>query len=94
MSAPLRSHSTTKRPQRGLQSETVQRVTCGRKDSERPLNRNDLNPDASPQAACGARLRSLREARGWTQEDLAERAEYSSVHVSAVENGRKPPVLA
>ncbi|MFI5522520.1 Scr1 family TA system antitoxin-like transcriptional regulator [Streptomyces platensis] len=57
------------------------------------MNRNDLNPDASPQAAYGARLRSLRERRGWTQEDLAERAEYSSVHVSAVENGRKPPTL-
>ncbi|MEI5135661.1 helix-turn-helix transcriptional regulator [Streptomyces libani] len=57
------------------------------------MNRNDLNPDASPEAAYGARLRSLREARGWTQEDLAERTEYSSVHVSAVENGRKPPTL-
>lgn len=57
------------------------------------MNRNELNPDASPQAAYGARLRSLREARGWTQEGLAERAEYSSVHVSAVENGRKPPTL-
>ncbi|MFI6770096.1 Scr1 family TA system antitoxin-like transcriptional regulator [Streptomyces sp. NPDC050355] len=57
------------------------------------MNRNELNPDASPQAAYGARLRSLREARGWTQDDLAERAEYSSVHVSAVENARKPPTL-
>ncbi|MGA5559706.1 helix-turn-helix domain-containing protein [Streptomyces platensis] len=57
------------------------------------MNRNDLNPDASPEAAYGARLRSLREARGWTQEELGERAEYSSVHVSAVENGRKPPTL-
>ncbi|MFF3542300.1 Scr1 family TA system antitoxin-like transcriptional regulator [Streptomyces platensis] len=57
------------------------------------MNRNDLNPDASPEAAYGARLRSLRETRGWTQEDLAGRAEYSSVHVSAVENGRKPPTL-
>ncbi|MCF3145590.1 helix-turn-helix domain-containing protein [Streptomyces platensis] len=57
------------------------------------MNRNELNPDASPEAAYGARLRSLREARGWTQEELAERAEYSSVHVSAVENGRKPPTL-
>ncbi|BCK69552.1 transcriptional regulator [Streptomyces libani subsp. rufus] len=57
------------------------------------MNRNELNPDASPQAAYGARLRRLREARDWTQEDLAERAEYSSVHVSAVENGRKPPTL-
>ncbi|MFE6686014.1 Scr1 family TA system antitoxin-like transcriptional regulator [Streptomyces sp. NPDC057743] len=57
------------------------------------MNKNELNPDASPEAAYGARLRSLREARGWTQEDLAGRTDYSSVHVSAVENGRKPPTL-
>ncbi|MCL8016476.1 helix-turn-helix transcriptional regulator [Streptomyces sp. AS02] len=57
------------------------------------MNRNELNPDASPQAAYGARLRSVREGRGWTQEELAERTGYSSVHVSAVENGRKPPTL-
>ncbi|KPC59110.1 helix-turn-helix domain-containing protein [Streptomyces chattanoogensis] len=57
------------------------------------MNRKELNPDASPQAAYGARLRSLREARGWTQDDLAERMEYSSVHISAVETGRKPPTL-
>ncbi|WP_432002652.1 helix-turn-helix domain-containing protein [Streptomyces sioyaensis] len=57
------------------------------------MNRNELNPDASPEAAYGARLRSLRETRGWTQEELAGRTGYSSVHVSAVENGRKPPTL-
>ncbi|MEU8680730.1 helix-turn-helix transcriptional regulator [Streptomyces sp. NPDC048611] len=57
------------------------------------MNRNELNPEASPEAAYGARLRSLREARDWTQEELAGRSEYSSVHVSAVENGRKPPTL-
>ncbi|MFC0848466.1 MULTISPECIES: helix-turn-helix domain-containing protein [Streptomyces] len=57
------------------------------------MNRKELNPDASPQAAYGARLRSLREARGWTQDELGERTDYSSVHVSAVETGRKPPTL-
>ncbi|MEV5983790.1 helix-turn-helix transcriptional regulator [Streptomyces sp. NPDC052051] len=57
------------------------------------MNRKELNPDASPQAAYGARLRSLREARGWTQDDLADRTDYSSVHISAVETGRKPPTL-
>ncbi|MFK0296596.1 helix-turn-helix domain-containing protein [Streptomyces sp. NPDC090442] len=57
------------------------------------MNKNELNPDASPEAAYGARLRSLREARGWTQEDLAGRMDYSSVHISFVENGRKPPTL-
>ncbi|MBK3525275.1 MULTISPECIES: helix-turn-helix domain-containing protein [Streptomyces] len=57
------------------------------------MNRKELNPEASPQAAFGARLRSLREARGWTQDDLAVLTEYSSVHISAVETGRKPPTL-
>ncbi len=57
------------------------------------LNRKELNPGSSPQAAYGARLRRSREARGWKQEDLAARMEYSSTHVSAVETGRKLPTL-
>ncbi|OII65230.1 transcriptional regulator [Streptomyces sp. CC53] len=57
------------------------------------MNRKELHPDSSPQAAYGARLRSLREARCWTQDELAERTGYSSVHVSAVETARKPPTL-
>ncbi|WP_405839023.1 helix-turn-helix domain-containing protein [Streptomyces platensis] len=57
------------------------------------MNRKDLVPESSPQAAFGARLRSSREARGWTQDELAERMGYSSTHVSAVETGRKPPTL-
>jgi transcriptional regulator with XRE-family HTH domain len=57
------------------------------------LNRKELDPDSSPQAAFGARLRSSREARGWTQEELAERMGYSSTHISSVETGRKLPTL-
>ncbi len=57
------------------------------------MNRKELNPDSSPQAAFGARLRSMREGRGWKQEDLAERLGYSSSHVSAVETSRKIPTL-
>ena len=57
------------------------------------MNRKELNPDASLRAAYGARLRSLRESRGWTQDDLAEHMGYSSVHISAVETARKPPTL-
>ncbi|MFF8310670.1 helix-turn-helix domain-containing protein [Streptomyces lydicus] len=57
------------------------------------MNRKDLTPDSSPQAAFGARLRSSREARGWTQDQLAERMGYSSTHISAVETARKPPTL-
>ncbi|MFJ8000918.1 helix-turn-helix domain-containing protein [Streptomyces sp. NPDC096310] len=57
------------------------------------VNRKDLNPEASPRAAFGARLRSVREARGVTQDDLGDQMEYSGQHVSAVETGRKPPTL-
>ncbi|MGW5820197.1 helix-turn-helix domain-containing protein [Streptomyces noursei] len=55
------------------------------------VNVKELNPDASSQAAYGARLRSMREARGWTQDQLAERVDYSGRHISAIETGRKPP---
>ncbi|MFI7243824.1 helix-turn-helix domain-containing protein [Streptomyces qinglanensis] len=57
------------------------------------MNRKELDPDSSPQAAFGARLRSMREARGWKQEELGDRTGYSSTHVSAVETGRKMPTL-
>ncbi|MFD4600752.1 Scr1 family TA system antitoxin-like transcriptional regulator [Streptomyces sp. NPDC058464] len=57
------------------------------------MNRRELDPDSSPQAAFGARLRSSREARGWTQETLAEQMGYSSTHISAVETGRKLSTL-
>ncbi|MEU2961004.1 helix-turn-helix transcriptional regulator [Streptomyces albidoflavus] len=57
------------------------------------VNRKELKPESSPQAAYGARLRRLREGRGWNQENLAERMGYSSQHISAVETGRKPPTL-
>ncbi|WP_369030791.1 MULTISPECIES: helix-turn-helix domain-containing protein [Streptomyces] len=57
------------------------------------MNRKELDPDSSPQAAFGARLRTAREERGWTQEELAERMGYSSTHLSSVETGRKLPTL-
>ncbi|NUS85793.1 MAG: helix-turn-helix transcriptional regulator [Streptomyces sp.] len=57
------------------------------------MNRKELDPDSSPQAAFGARLRSEREARGWKQEELGERAGYASSHISAVETARKMPTL-
>ncbi|MFF9477770.1 Scr1 family TA system antitoxin-like transcriptional regulator [Streptomyces sp. NPDC014733] len=57
------------------------------------VNIKELNPEASPQAAFGARVRSAREARGWKQDDLAEVVGYSGRHISAIETGRKPPTL-
>ncbi|MFI2673746.1 Scr1 family TA system antitoxin-like transcriptional regulator, partial [Streptomyces albidoflavus] len=41
----------------------------------------------------GALVRSSREERGWTQEELADATEYSSTHISAIETSRKPPTL-
>ncbi|MEU2655250.1 helix-turn-helix transcriptional regulator [Streptomyces sp. NPDC007325] len=57
------------------------------------VNRKELEPDSGPLAAYGARVRRLREDRGWTQEDLAERTRYSSKHISAVETGNRPSTL-
>lgn len=55
------------------------------------VNRKELNPEASPEAAYGARLRSAREARGWKQDDLGVRMGYSGRHISGVETCHKPP---
>ncbi|WP_404948738.1 DUF5753 domain-containing protein [Streptomyces sp. ARC14] len=55
------------------------------------VNLKELNPDASPEAAYGARLRREREARGWRQDDLAGRIGYTGRHVSGVETCHKSP---
>ncbi|MER5496527.1 Scr1 family TA system antitoxin-like transcriptional regulator [Streptomyces sp. NPDC002466] len=57
------------------------------------MNRKDLDPESSPEAAFGARIRSSRENRGWKQEELAKHMGYSGTHISAVETGRKMPTL-
>ncbi|UZJ33993.1 helix-turn-helix domain-containing protein [Streptomyces endophytica] len=55
------------------------------------VNRKELDPNASPGARFGQRLRRLRDERGWTQDELAERMGCSGTHISAVETGRRPP---
>ncbi|GAA3176706.1 helix-turn-helix transcriptional regulator [Streptomyces ramulosus] len=55
------------------------------------VNRRELDPEQSPGAAFGQRLRTLRDERGWTQDELGERMGYSGTHVSAVETGRRSP---
>lgn len=57
------------------------------------VNRRELDPESSPAAAFGARMRRLREEQRWTQEELAEKLDYSSQHISAIETARKPPTL-
>jgi transcriptional regulator with XRE-family HTH domain len=41
--------------------------------------------------ALGRRIRVLREARGWSQERLAERAAIHAVYLSGLENGKRNP---
>ncbi|MCY0937943.1 helix-turn-helix domain-containing protein [Streptomyces sp. H34-S4] len=55
------------------------------------MNRKELDPEKSPVAAFGQRLRALRDERGWTQDELGERMRCSGTHISAVETGRRPP---
>ncbi|MDX3458132.1 helix-turn-helix transcriptional regulator [Streptomyces sp. ME02-8801-2C] len=55
------------------------------------VNRKALDPESSPGAAFGQRLRRLREERGWTQDELGVRMGCTGTHISAVETGRRPP---
>lgn len=41
----------------------------------------------------GKRIRQLREAKGWSQELLAEESGLNSVQISHIENGRNEPKL-
>jgi len=41
----------------------------------------------------GAVVRRLRESHGWTQEELAERADMSATYLGFVERGENVPTL-
>ena len=41
----------------------------------------------------GLRVRQLREVRGWSQEDLAEKADLHRTYVSGIERGTRNPTL-
>ena len=43
----------------------------------------------TPEELFGARIRELRKARGWSQEELAERAYLHRVYVAGIEAGRR-----
>ncbi|MFI1929980.1 Scr1 family TA system antitoxin-like transcriptional regulator [Streptomyces sp. NPDC020330] len=54
------------------------------------VNRKQLDPE-DPGASFGLQLRQARDARGWTQDELAGRMGCSGTHISAVETGRRSP---
>ncbi len=41
----------------------------------------------------GARIKAVRKQRGWSQEQLAERAGISTQYVSNIERGKENPTL-
>ncbi len=43
--------------------------------------------------ALGRRMRQLREAKGWTQETLAERADMDRSYVAGIEAGIRNPSI-
>jgi transcriptional regulator with XRE-family HTH domain len=55
------------------------------------MNRRDLDPTSSPQAAFGVQLRRSREARGMTQRALGRLINYSGTYVSYVERAERDP---
>ena len=46
-----------------------------------------------PQQVLGNNVRRLREAKGWSQEDLAEKANLHRTYVSGIERGVRNPSL-
>lgn len=45
------------------------------------------------QTRLGRNVRELREARGWSQEDYADRAGIHRTYVSDIERGRRNPTI-
>jgi len=46
-----------------------------------------------PQQLFGNNVRRLRESKGWSQEDLAEKADLHRTYVSGIERGVRNPTL-
>lgn len=45
------------------------------------------------QIRLGRNVRALREAKGWSQEDYADRAGIHRTYVSDIERGRRNPTI-
>lgn len=52
-----------------------------------------LSPHSAHRESFGARVRSFRTERGWSQEDFAHLADLDRTYVSGVERGRRNPTL-
>ncbi|HVV81782.1 MAG TPA: helix-turn-helix transcriptional regulator [Kofleriaceae bacterium] len=64
-------------------------TACNAVDSPRvPRRARPPDPDAAAVALTAGRLRTLRRARGMTQEDVASAAGLSGKYVSEIENAR------
>lgn len=50
-------------------------------------------PDSAHRIAFGARVRELREAKGWTQEGFAHAAGIDRAYYWGIEQGRRNPTL-
>lgn len=50
-----------------------------------------LDPRASLAAALGSKIRKLREAKGWTQQELADRMYVSASRIAQIELATDPP---
>lgn len=53
------------------------------------MPRTPKSAGPKPPNPLGERVRELREARGWSQSELGERAGLSQVHVSYIETGKR-----
>ncbi|MBI4690048.1 MAG: helix-turn-helix transcriptional regulator [Nitrospirae bacterium] len=47
----------------------------------------------TPKELFGARIKSLRESKGWTQEHLAEKMDISTNYLSSIERGKENPTF-
>lgn len=50
-------------------------------------------PDLAHRVTFGARVRALREAKGWTQEGFAHEAGIDRAYYWGIEQGRRNPTL-
>jgi transcriptional regulator with XRE-family HTH domain len=55
--------------------------------------RQQRQDDPRAERAFGAVLRSLRVARGWSQEELGFHSGYDRTYISMLERGKKSPSL-